>query len=445
MTDDSAADLPKGLLRRAQWAAMNTPEKRNRAVDLYRVVAIGFVVLGHWLLVAPVIRNGELELSILLAEQTWTQYATWIFQVMPVFFFVGGYSNALSWSSASKDPEKRRCWAANRLARLLKPTVPLVLLWALSAFVATRMGVSPGLIDAASQAALVPIWFLAVYIVITICVPITTRVWDLLGMWSVLILILAAAAVDTIGLGQGQGWLRWSNYAFVWLSVHQLGYWWKDTGGSKTWALGFVALGVMGLYLLIGPLDYPISMVSVPGEELSNTRPPTMAMLALGAVQIGLILLLEDRVKRWLSRPAPWSWVILINQMIMSVYLWHITAMIALVVIAFSLGGIGLEIEPGTGMWWSLRPIWLVLFSVALCTFLGVFMRFESASSTKDSSLPGPVQAVSGAFLTCAGLVMLALEGIGSNGAIGVNLVAIALVMAGVSLATLGRGVFGKT
>ena len=83
-----STEMPKGLVAAAKWAAENTPESRNRAVDLYRAIAILFVVLGHWLLVAPVIRDGELELSILLAEQTRTQYATWLFQVMPIFFFV---------------------------------------------------------------------------------------------------------------------------------------------------------------------------------------------------------------------------------------------------------------------------------------------------------------------------------------------------------------------
>ena len=439
MTDATVPEMPKGLLARARWAAENTPAKRNRAVDLYRAVAICFVVLGHWLLVAPVIRDGELQLSILLAEQTWTQYATWLFQVMPVFFFVGGYANALSWASAAKDPEKRRTWAATRLTRLLKPTVPLVLLWAVAAFVASRMGVSPDLIDAASQAALVPIWFLAVYIVITVCVPVTIRIWQKFGLASVAGLAIGAIAVDAIGLGLDQGWLRWTNYAFVWLTVHQLGYWWKDTGSSPRWAAAFVALGIAALYILIAILDYPVSMVSVPGEEVSNTRPPTVAMLAVGAMQIGLILLVESAVNRWLSRPGPWSWVILLNQMIMSVYLWHITAMIALVGVLMALGGIGLAVEPGTGLWWALRPLWLIGFVLALAPFLAVFMRFENASRVAGTALPGQAQATIGAIVTCAGLVMIALSGIGGGGALGVNLIAVALVVGGVAAATIGR------
>ena len=433
---DTTPEMPKGMMARARWAAENTPASRNRAVDLYRAIAISFVILGHWLLVAPVIRGGQIELTILLAEQTWTQYATWLFQVMPVFFFVGGFANGLSWNSARKDPARARVWASGRLSRLLKPTLPLVLFWAAAAFIANRMGVAPELIAATSQAALVPIWFLAVYIMITMFVPVSYKLWDKLGFLSVVLLGLSAVAVDFIAFNFDQGWLRWSNYGFVWLCVHQLGYWWQRAEKPKTFAVGFVALGVTALYILLARLGYPISMVSVPGEEVSNTLPPTVAMLAVGMMQVGVVLLLEGPAKRWLQGVRPWSWVIVINQMIMSIYLWHMTAMIVLVGVLFALGGFGLSVAPGSGEWWAMRPVWLLAYAAALVPFVLIFMAFESASSAKGDALPGPAQSMLGAVMTCSGLVMMALSGIGAPTALGVNWIAVALVAAGVFLAT---------
>ena len=433
---DTTPEMPKGMMARARWAAENTPASRNRAVDLYRAIAISFVILGHWLLVAPVIRGGEMELTILLAEQTWTQYATWLFQVMPVFFFVGGFANGLSWNSARKDPTRARVWASGRLSRLLKPTLPLVLFWAAAAFIANRMGVSSEMIAAISQAALVPIWFLAVYIMITMFVPVSYKLWDKLGFLSVVLLGLGAVAVDFIAFSFDQGWLRWSNYGFVWLCVHQLGYWWQRAEKPKTFAVGFVALGVTALYILLAKLGYPISMVSVPGEEVSNTLPPTVAMLAVGMMQVGVVLLVEGPAKRWLQGVRPWSWVIVINQMIMSIYLWHMTAMIVLVGVLFALGGFGLSVAPGSGEWWAMRPVWLLAYAAALVPFVLVFMAFESASSAKGDALPGPAQSMLGAVMTCGGLVMMALSGIGAPTALGVNWIAVLLVAAGVFLAT---------
>lgn len=428
--------MPKGMMAQARWAAERTPKTRNRAVDLYRAVAIMFVVLGHWLLVAPVIRNDEVTLTILLAEQRWTQYATWLFQVMPVFFFVGGFSNRLSWESAKRDPEKTRVWASTRLARLLKPTLPLVLLWAVAAFIAGRMGVDPDLIGAASQAALVPVWFLAVYIMITVVVPITSALWNKIGMASVALLALGAIAVDTIAFGYDQGWLRWVNYGFVWLAVHQLGYWWQGTHRAKTWAVGFIILGLVWLYVLIAKLGFPVAMVSVPGEEISNTRPPTTAMLAVGCVQIGTILLLTAPISKWLQNVRPWAWVIVLNQMIMSIYLWHLTAMIAVVGIAVLLGGTGLRLEPGTGEWWMVRPIWVVLFITMLIPLVLIFLRFEAGSRATAKGQPGPYQAIPGALITCAGLIMMAMNGISAANFIGINWIAVGLVILGVGVAT---------
>ncbi|WP_281858285.1 acyltransferase family protein [Litoreibacter halocynthiae] len=429
--------MPKGLLAAATWAAERTPDSRNRAVDLYRAIAIMFVILGHWLLVAGVIRDGELEFIILLAEQRWTHYATWLFQVMPVFFFVGGFSNGLSWTSARKDPVKKSAWAASRLSRLLKPTVPVVLVWALAGAVAHAMGVSVELISDASQAALVPVWFLAVYIIMTMAVPVTVALWDRLGVASVGLLALGAIAVDAIAFGADQGWLRWTNYAFVWLAVHQLGYWWGSAERPKSWALGFIALGVAWLYILIVQFGFPVAMVSVPGAEMSNTRPPTTAMLAVGAVQIGVILLLTDLAQAWLRNVRVWAWVIVFNQMIMSIYLWHMTALLIVVGIAANVfGGAGLHEPPGTGLWWAVRPIWVVLFTLVLIPFVLVFVRFEAGSKTTADMRPGPWQAMLGAVMTCSGLVVMAMVGLGKENAIGVNWLAVGLVVLGVFVAT---------
>ncbi|QGX96813.1 acyltransferase [Roseovarius faecimaris] len=431
-----STDMPKGMMARAVWAAENTPDKRNRAVDFYRALAICFVIFGHWFLVAPVMRGGEVELDIILARDPWTQYLTWIFQVMPVFFFVGGFSNALSWSSARKDPEKRRAWASGRLTRLLKPTVPLVIVWSVAAVIAARMGVKPDKIILITQAALVPIWFLAVYIVITMVVPVSYWVWEKIGIWSIVALMLGAIAVDYVAFAHDQGWLRWANYGFVWLAVHQLGYWWRGGGGFGPVSLSLIGLGVLWLYLLIGHLGFPVAMVSVPGEEISNTRPPTTAMLAMGCVQIGVIILLTGVIKSWLQRTRPWAWVILLNQMIMTIYLWHMTAMIAVVGVAVWMGGIGLDVDPGSGAWWQMRPVWFAVFLAVLVPLTLIFLRFESGSKGGIAAAPGPLQAIPGALLTCGGLVMMALKGLGADTALGINWLAIALVMVGVGFAT---------
>lgn len=89
----------------AKDLAAQTPPDRNRYVDFLRALSILVVITGHWLIAAVTYVDGTLELAKLLAIQPKTQWLTWIFQVMPIFFIVGGYANAVSLASAGRKGE----------------------------------------------------------------------------------------------------------------------------------------------------------------------------------------------------------------------------------------------------------------------------------------------------------------------------------------------------
>ena len=64
-----------------------------------------------------------------------------------------------------------------------------------------------------------------------------------------------------------------------------------------------------------------------------------------------------------INRSTRW---LIINTMIMTVYLWHITVMIIFVALLYLAGGFGLGLEPATAAWWYSRPIWIVVLLVLL-------------------------------------------------------------------------------
>src|SRR5689334_7562640 len=77
--------------------AAATPVARDRYVDFLRVASLATVVLGHWLMAAVTTgADGGVEVGNLLAVRPALQPLTWVLQIMPVFFFVGGFSHALS-------------------------------------------------------------------------------------------------------------------------------------------------------------------------------------------------------------------------------------------------------------------------------------------------------------------------------------------------------------
>lgn len=419
---------------RAAALAAKTPESRNRYVDFLRALSICAVVIGHWLVAAPYIENGLLTASNLLAHQEWTRWLTWVFQVMPVFFLVGGYSNGVSWKSARRSGKPYDAWLAVRLQRLIGPVLPLIIMWIILASGAQWLGLRPEMVKAASQLSLIPIWFLAVYVVVVVLVPATYAAWERYGLWSFWALAAAAALDDLLFFAADLRLLGWLNYAFVWLAVHQLGYAWRDgflAGVRKgwTWVLGGTAL-LIGL-ITIGP--YPVSMVGVPGQEISNTQPPKIAMLVLGIVQCGLLLSVEAPMRRWLSRAAPWTAVVLVNGMIMTVFLWHLTASTIAVGGALWMGDVGLDSLPGSGQWWAMRPAWLLVYVAALLPFALLFGQFERGND--GARLIAPWRLVTGAALICAGLSLLALDGVAGEGWLGLRVWVLILPFAGAALA----------
>jgi hypothetical protein len=399
------------------------------------------------MMAAPQMVDGELEVRHLLVEAPWTQVATWVLQVMPVFFVVGGYANATSWETALRNRNSYAVWLRGRLNRLVVPVLPLVVFWAVLGVAAGQLGVDPYLIRAGSVNALVALWFLAVYVLAVALVPVTRALWQRFGLWSLWTLVALAALVDWAALGGGYADAGWANYVIIWVAVHQLGYLWRDgglagTGRALRWALAGAV--TVALLTTIGP--YPSSMVDVPGAEASNSAPPTLALLALGMLQTGLLATFEPAAQRWLRRRGPWTATVLVNGMIMTIFVWHLTAMILVLGLALLAGGIGLSIQPAGAIWWWTRPVWMAAYAVTLSAAAALFGRFERPRGAQETR-PLPIwPAVTGTVSVCTGLGLLAYRGIWSEAWPGINLVAVGLPFAGAAMIGLlrarGRSVF---
>ena len=310
--------------------AAQTPPERNRYVDFLRAASICVVIFGHWLVVAPYTEDGQLVVADALSLIPWTHWLTWLLQVMPIFFLVGGFANAIGWQSAQGRPDSSYAlWLAGRLQRLVSPVLPVLAVWALIGLGAVWLDADRALLKIASQFALLPAWFLVVYILMVLLVPLAYRAWQRYGFASFWALAAAAVLVDLLALGVGWRALGWLNYLFVWLAVHQLGFAWQAgrMGGPRRcllWAAG----GMAALVALVALGPYPVSMVSVRGEEISNSLPPNLTLLALGVCQSGLLLALERPARRLLERGALWTATVLINGMIMTIFLWHVTTLL---------------------------------------------------------------------------------------------------------------------
>ena len=422
----------------ASQMAAQTPAERNRYVDLLRSISILVVIIGHWLIATAYVVDGEMDAGHLLAGRPQLHWLTWLFQVMPIFFIVGGYSNAVSLESAERKGVGYAGWLSARLNRLVAPLLILLVAWAVIAIAMSQFGARAEVIQYVSQAALIPTWFLAIYIVIVILAPLAYQFWRKFGFASFLVFAAGAALTDIAFFVADLRWLGWTNYLWVWLAVHHLGFAWRDDRlGGVAKRLVLSAVGFAALWLLTSQGPYPLAMVGSPDPGLSNTLPPKITLLALGLFQFGLLLALESPMRRALNGLRLWTATVLINSMIMTVYLWHITVMVIFAALLYMAGGIGLGIEPGTSDWWWSRPVWIVVLFVLLLPVALLLSPLERRGRPADSPIPAAARQIAGALMICLGVATLALFGYGGGPYERLDLISFSLVIVGSGISGL--------
>lgn len=408
---------------------------RDRVVDLLRVVALGAVVLGHWLLPVIVTVDGEPFVRLLVHEAEWTRPATWVFQVMPVFFIVGGWANARAWQRAQGRGETAVAWAGRRARRLLRPLVPLVAAWAVAVALGQALGIESRWLTLASQSALVPAWFLAVYVVVTVAVPVTVRLDARVGLLVPLVLVALVAVADALTAARLEA-AQWTSFVWAWFAIHQLGLIWHRRGLPGP--LAGLALLVGGLVVLLGlvtVLGYPVDMV-VEVDGRTNATPPSLAMPTLAVAWLGVIALIHRPAGRLLARDRPWLLVALAGSRIMTVFLWHLTALVVLAAVLVATGVVPV-VEPLSGAWWALRPVWILGCALVLAVLVAPLGRLEGPPRQAPATPPGPVGLTVGAWLAAGTIGLLAAEGVHDpQGPLGVALLPLVGLLA--ALAALG-------
>ncbi len=409
----------KKYLNHTREIAAATPAERNRVVDFWRAAAILVVIFGHWLAasiwLAP---GGDLELLNSLEWVPGAGWVTWLVQVMPVFFLAGGYANARALEQVSRGRQKRHVWVTARIRRLFTPVVPLLTTWVVL-IIALRGLIPARVLQAGAMAATVPLWFMAVYLVLVALAPFTHAWWRRRGATSIVVLFAVVAAIDAARLVFDVPLIGWVNFLFAWAGMHQLGYLWSDLDRSGIPARTGWAVATASLGALIGltAFDvYPVAMLGIPGAQLTNVTPPTLAIGLLGGAQLGVIWGTQRLVRRVTSSVLGWHIVVSVSGVMMTLYLWHLTAMALVGATGLStLNGLVFSVEPGTAVWWLTRPVWLAVLTVVTLGLVAIFARFEWRIS--DRPAPATPAVVAGTLLAASAVAMVAVEGLSTTAA----------------------------
>jgi len=157
-----------------------TPDARDRYVDFVRAFSILSVVIGHWLIGVIWWQDGVIRQTSAIGITPWMWLATWFFQVMPLFFFVGGFSNLVSLDSSRRRGESVGMFLRTRSMRLLKPSAVFLGVWAAVQIVLHLVDVGAsagptiwghttllrGMLPPGATIPFGPLWFLPVYLVV---------------------------------------------------------------------------------------------------------------------------------------------------------------------------------------------------------------------------------------------------------------------------------------
>lgn len=345
-------------------ALVHQVKGRDLAVDYYRVSGVILIVLGHWLAASITYRDGRFGRQNPLVDQPWTEWLTWVFQAVPVFFLVAGYAGAVSWKHhCDGGGLPRQMWLRRRLARVLGPTAAYVAVVSTAVVVLDATGMAGSVLEYGGWAVAMHLWFLAVYLVVVSLTPIAIAAQRRWRLWVPAALAAAVVAVDVVSLVGHVPTVGWLNYLLCWGALYQLGIAWHGGLLAGRRAALLTVGSAVALTLLIWPGPYPVSMIGVPGQAVQNTTPPSMAMLAFGCMQAGLAVGLAPALNRVLQARRVRRVLSVANTNVMALYLWHMLPVVIVAVIAYPAGLLPQPPE-GTVAWWLGRLEWWAVLGV---------------------------------------------------------------------------------
>src|SRR2546425_1793049 len=401
----------------AAAVAAATPTTRDRYVDLVRGLSILAVVCGHWLMADIWWKNGRAggTNALALIHNSWL--LTWVLQVMPLFFFVGGFSNSTAWASVRARGEGYASYLAGRVRRLMAPTAIFLVVWTIIANVLIRWLGHP--FQVAANLIAQPLWFIGIYLIVVALAP---PMLELHKRYRLAVPVALGAIVigaDALRHGLGMPGVGWVNFPAMWLLAQQIGFFYADGSLTRLRKRTLVVVAAAGLGSLVALTStvYPRSLVGIPGDKMSNMTPPSAAMLAHTIWLVALAMLLRAPAQRWLERPKVWIRVVAVNGLIMTAFLWHLTAMMLGVTIFYPLNFP--QPAAGTAFWWITRPVWVGLLGLILAGLVRFLGRYEHAAGGRGSPVAGTAGSAAALGVLVGGVIAFAGGGVAGRPARG--------------------------
>ncbi|MFN3004341.1 acyltransferase family protein [Mycolicibacterium wolinskyi] len=358
--------------------AASTPPDRDRAIDVIRIVSLVGVVFGHTVMATSTIRDDVFIWSNLLTASTVFQALTWVFQIMPLFFFAGVAACVQSWRPGTSWGG----WLLRRCTRLYRPVFYYLAFWT-AALAILRFLLPEHVYEPVAGISIQLLWFLGAYVLVLAAVPLLARITTtaqlvgaVVGTYAFIALI-DAVRITTDGAGYASlGYLN----TVVWLIPGMFGVAYRRNLLPAPAALK-VGLGMLGVNLALlyfGP--YELSLVGIETQQLKNMTPPSLLLAGHAIMMCAFAIAAAPAISRWAQRPRVWWLAAIGNSGAMTLYLWHMPLLLAMHLVFDYLG---LDRYDPTA------PGFVVLSIVQLVLMAGlVGLAFVALRPLENSPLP---------------------------------------------------------
>lgn len=380
---------------------------RDTGIDLVRAFCITAVVLLHAIMVGVTIGDVGPVFANASEGAWWIVPVSWMLQVMPLFFIIGGFSGFLAHHRARQRGATASAFVAGRVHRLLRPAVITIAVAGASLALLLAAGVGADLVATAGFRYGQPLWFLGVFLLCQALLPAMSALHRRAPLRTVGLLVAAALCVDAVRGATGLDAVGFVNLGFVWLALQQLGFFLAD---GTVDALSRRTRAVVGIAALAALVVTTATGVYSP-DLIESINPPTGVLLLVGAVHLSALSLVRGPLTALSARPAAAAFSSFVNRRAMTVYLWHMPVLLAMAGMSALLALAGWMHLPalGSAAWWLGRPLWLVAALLFTALVAVVFAKAETAAPSLTALAPGRVaRAVA---IGAAGVVLLLVAG----------------------------------
>ena len=385
--------------------AAQTPPERDRAIDVIRIAALTGVVIGHTVMATSMIRDDVFIWDNLLTTSVVFQALTWVFQIMPLFFFAGAAACVQSWTPGASWGG----WLMKRCTRLFRPVFWYLAFWVVTLLVLHRV-LPVHIYEPIAGISIQLLWFLGAYVLMLAATPLLYRITTVGQLAAGVAAVYAfVMAVDVIRLHvPGLALLGYLNMvAWVIPGLFGVAYRRGLLDGRAAAKLGLLMLGANLALLWFGP--YELSLVGIEGQRIANMTPPSLLLAGHAIMMCAFAIAAAPAIARWAQRPRVWWLAAIGNSGAMTLYLWHMPALLAMHLV---FDGLGWYRYPGQPNLLALSVIQLLLMvAVVGVLFLALRPLENNPLPGWDGAVtaePGPRSAAAGMLLCLAGAATLA-------------------------------------